>query len=69
MKREMKERMEIINDTVFIKNHHGTEWNINRLGDDVLIECWDDDVNGTTVLALNQDELKTLIAFLQRQVK
>lgn len=45
------------------------EWNINRFGDDVFIECWEDDGNGHTVLALNQDELKTLIAFLQRQVK
>ena len=45
------------------------EWNINKMGDDVFIECWDDDGNGSTALALNQDELKTLIAFLQRQVK
>ena len=35
------------------------EWNINKMGDDVFIECWEDDGNGSTVLALNQDELKT----------
>lgn len=45
------------------------EWNINRLCDEVIIECWDDDGNGSTALALNQDELKTLVAFLQKQIK
>ena len=55
-------------ETLEIKQKYN-EWNINRLCDEVIIECWDDDGNGSTALVLNQEELKTLVAFLQKQIK
>ena len=51
-----------------IKTKHN-DWHINRLCDEVLIEVWDEDGNGSTTLTLNQDELKTLIEFLQTKLK
>ena len=63
----MKERMEIIYKTLYIKGNY-SEWTIEEEADgDVSIGCEHDD--GHYYLFLNQTELKKVIEFLQSKVK
>lgn len=50
-------------------NSRWAQWTIESAGveGDVTIECFED--NNTSHLSLSQDELKQVIAFLQKQVK
>jgi hypothetical protein len=61
-------RIEIINDTLFIKGQINNEWMVTEYSDgDVAIQC--DHRDGSDSLFLNQTELKQLIEFLQSKVK
>lgn len=63
----MKERIEIINNTAFIKGNY-SEWMIEEESDGgVSIGCEHND--GHDYLFLNQTELKKVIEFLQSKVK
>ena len=63
----MNERIQIINNTAFIKGDY-SEWTIEEeADDDVSIGCEHDD--GHDYLFLNQTELKKVIEFLQSKVK
>jgi Holliday junction resolvase len=62
------ERIEIINDMLYIKGQINNEWTVMQYADgEVCIECEHRD--GNDALYLNQTELKQLIEFLQTKLK
>ena len=67
------ERMKIHNEghewEMMEINSRWAQWTIESagVGGDVVIECCED--NSTSYLSLTQDELKQVIAFLQKQIK
>ena len=68
MSNNKNERIQIINDMLYIKGQINNEWTIVQYADDnVEIECNHRD--GSDSLFLNQTELKQFIEFLQSKVK